>query len=144
MARRNNEEHELKREFNRQSVEYECLIKEQKDRILSLRDENRELREQLEEFKRKADSISSAIVNAELTAAGIINASKKQAMDILREADARIAAKEQAIDDLNAMLADMLSRMELISRAARSELERNGTQRRARHANSPESMALEA
>ena len=70
--------------------DYESLAKEQKDRILALRNENAELLQRLRAYEESESALSAALVKAERTAGEIISAAKDRAEGIIA------AAREEA------------------------------------------------
>ena len=66
--------------------DYENLAKEQKERILTLRNENAALNQRLKAYEEKEAALSAALVNAERTAAQIINSARERAEGIIGEA----------------------------------------------------------
>ncbi len=66
--------------------DYELCLKEQKERIISLRNENRELAQTLAGFRSNEQYIIGAITRAEETAQAILNQAKVQADEILEQA----------------------------------------------------------
>lgn len=76
---------EIKIEIERQRSEYENMMFGQKERIFSLREENRKLKEELETYKRKDAQISSALLSALQKAREIEDTAKlRSEMDLLR------------------------------------------------------------
>ena len=67
-------------------IDYELSLKEQKERIISLRNENRELAQTLAGFRSNEQYIIGAITRAEETAQAILNQAKVQADEILEQA----------------------------------------------------------
>ncbi len=66
--------------------DYEECLKEQRDRIMAMRDEVRELKLQLKTFKENEQYIVGAIARAEETAKSILLEAKAQAADIVVKA----------------------------------------------------------
>lgn len=77
--------------------EYERITKEQKERIVELRDENAKLREQLDELEKSREAIVGALIGARKTADEMVADAKIQADTILQRAEERCAAREQSI-----------------------------------------------
>ena len=72
--------------------DYEECLKEQRDRIMAMRDENHELIMQLKQFKENEQYIIGAIARADETAKSIILDAQAQAVDIVEKA--RIGEKQ--------------------------------------------------
>jgi cell division septum initiation protein DivIVA len=64
-------------------VDYEKCLKEQKERILKLREENREMSAVIEKYKANEKLIGGAITRAEETAQSIVSAAEKKARERL-------------------------------------------------------------
>ena len=86
------------RELDIQKIkaDYEGIIKEQKERILSLREENNQLKAALQEFQDKNDSIVAALVTAQQVSEQITAHAKRSSADIQRAAAEQLAKKQQA------------------------------------------------
>lgn len=74
-------------------IDYEKCLKEQKERIVKLREENKEMTEVIERYKINERLIVGAITKAEETAQSIVNAAEKKASERL----ARVAEEEKQI-----------------------------------------------
>lgn len=74
-------------------IDYEKCLKEQKERIVKLREENKEMTEVIERYKVNERLIVGAITKAEETAQSIISAAEKKASERL----ARVAEEEKQI-----------------------------------------------
>jgi len=74
-------------------IDYEKCLKEQKDRIVKLREENREMATLVERYKSNEKLIVGAITRAEETAQSIVTAAEKKAEERL----ARVADEEKQI-----------------------------------------------
>ena len=74
-------------------IDYEKCLKEQKERILKLRDENKDLTTMLDQYKHNEKLIVGAMTRAEETAQSIVNAAEKKA----RERLARVEDEEKQI-----------------------------------------------
>lgn len=68
--------------------DYENRLKEQKLRILELRNENKALREQIKKYQENAQYISEIIARAEQTAKMIVEQAEMKAMRCLAESEA--------------------------------------------------------
>jgi cell division septum initiation protein DivIVA len=68
--------------------DYEECLKEQRERIMAMRDENRELKMQLKQFKENEQYIIGAIARADETAKSIILDAQAQAAEIVDQARA--------------------------------------------------------
>ncbi len=74
-------------------IDYEKCLKEQKERIVKLREENREMEELIERYKANEKLIVGAITRAEETAQSIVSAAEKKAAERL----SRVADEEKQI-----------------------------------------------
>ena len=74
-------------------IDYEKCLKEQKERIVKLREENKEMAAVIERYKINERLIIGAITKAEETAQSIVNAAEKKASERL----ARVAEEEKQI-----------------------------------------------
>jgi len=74
-------------------IDYEKCLKEQKERILKLREENREMATVIERYKNSEKLIIGAITRAEETAQSIVSAAEKKAEERL----ARVVDEEKQI-----------------------------------------------
>ena len=77
MLMKKNKSSELTQEIQKITQDYEKLAKEQKDRILMLREENRTLNEKLEACQKERDAISSTLVRAEQASQQLIDQDRK-------------------------------------------------------------------
>lgn len=84
-------------DFQKIKADYESIIKEQKERIMSLREENDKLKQSLKEFKEKNDSIVAALVTAQQVSEQITAHAKRSSADIQRAAAEQLAKKQQAV-----------------------------------------------
>lgn len=66
--------------------DYEACLKEQRDRIMAMRDEIRELKQQLKSYKENEQYIVGAIARAEETAKTVMLEAQAQAADIVVKA----------------------------------------------------------
>lgn len=73
--------------------DYENCLKEQKDRIIALRDENKEMVTKIEKYKSNEQYIINAITNAEATAQSIIAQAEQKA----RQRLAKVQSEEKQI-----------------------------------------------
>jgi cell division septum initiation protein DivIVA len=74
-------------------IDYEKCLKEQKERIIKLREENREMAAVIEKYKVNERLIVEAITRAEETAQSIVGAAEKKAKERL----ARVVEEEKQI-----------------------------------------------
>ena len=107
--------------------DYEKLLKEQKDRILALRDENQLLQDKLKAFENSRNAIVAAMVNAQKAGQEIISASKEQAQDILDKAEQKRKRLEAGANEYRNMLADLSARCDRIGEAIDQELRRTNS-----------------
>ena len=73
-------------------TEYENVIREQRQRIISLRDENTALKMQIEALEKEKDNVAGALIAAEKHKAQIIEEAKLRAEKYLKQR--RSAAKK--------------------------------------------------
>lgn len=69
--------------------DYEECLKEQKQRILELREENKKLAAFVEKYRKEAQYVSDAIAQAEQTARKIIERAELEAMNRLADAETK-------------------------------------------------------
>jgi len=74
-------------------IDYEKCLKEQKERIVKLREENREMAAQIERYRANEKLIVGAITRAEETAQSIVKTAEKKAEERL----ARVADEEKQL-----------------------------------------------
>jgi cell division septum initiation protein DivIVA len=97
--------------------DYEQCLKEQKDRIITLRDENRELNNQLVQFRQNEQYIIGAITRAEETAQTIIAEAQNQAKIIVQKAKSEEKLMKTAVEGCYQKLCRLKSASEEIYRA---------------------------
>ena len=68
-------------------TEYENVIREQRQRIISLRDENTVLKKHIEELEKQKDNVAGALIAAEKHKAQIIEDAKLRAAKIVEAAE---------------------------------------------------------
>ncbi len=83
--------------YEQKARDYEQVIKEQRERIITLRDENSLLKKDLDELKTKKEEISRAILSAEKSKTLIIEEAKKRAEQILLAAKNDAKQNEQSV-----------------------------------------------
>jgi len=115
---------ELAEEIQRITEEYEKLAKEQKDRILLLRDENRSLVQQLKQANEEKAAIAAALIRAERTSLQIIEEAKNRSEGILADARRKESFTKQRIKEGSALLEELAERCESISKCIDVELEK--------------------
>lgn len=79
--------------------EYEKNLKEQRQRIIDLRDENRTMKSSLEEFKKSEKHLSDALIDANQKSEEIINKANIEAHHIKREANVKLDLYNSKIDE---------------------------------------------
>ena len=107
--------------------DYEKLLKEQKDRILALRDENQLLQDKLKTFENSRSAIVAAMVGAQKASQEIISASKQEAQSILDKAEQKRKRLEEDANEYRNMLADLSARCDRIGQAIDQELRRTSS-----------------
>lgn len=102
--------------------EYETIIHEQKERIISLRDNNIKLSEKLKEFEVQKSAISGALLAAQKSADDIIENAKRQALGIISEAEKTKRSHEATSLYYKNSLKDLEYRCERILESIQNEL----------------------
>lgn len=110
--------------------EYERITKEQKDRIMELREENSRLMEKLEEMERSKEAIVGALVGARKTADEMIADAKIQAEVIVQRAEERSAAREQSVKAYIEKLLTLRDSAERIMKQIDAELDKDAQNRK--------------
>lgn len=113
---------ELDKQIQAVREEYEAITKEQKDRILALREEKNQLAEQLETYAKNRDLIASALLQAERAAEETIAHAKAKASAILEDAEKNRRKAVQNMEYYNALLEDLGVRCENILDCIQKEL----------------------
>ena len=83
--------------YEQKARDYEQVIKEQRERIITLRDDTSLLKKDLAELKTKKEEISRAILSAEKSKTLIIEEAKKRAEQILLAAKNDAKQNEQSV-----------------------------------------------
>ncbi len=104
------------------TFDYEKVTKEQKDRIVSLREENIELQKKLQSFEDKKLAIAAALMDAEKAGNTIILRAKDHANVILQEAETQRKRSEEKLQEYNLLLEDLSTRCENILKSIDAEL----------------------
>ena len=111
--------------------DYEKCLKEQKDRILKLRDENKEMAQMVGKYKDNEKYIIGAITRAEETAQSIINDAEQRADHIIKKAQNEKMQIMMAIEGCYNRLLKLRQASESIYRAVSKVMgtheEENGT-----------------
>ena len=94
-----NEKNEFEQKYNVLEKEYEKEIKDSRDRLFSLREENRILKEQLEDFKTNEKYI-----------AGVMLSAKKAAEQIIADAEFEANKKIFSVQEEERQLQTLISR----------------------------------
>lgn len=118
---------ELRKQLETARKEYEDVIHDQRERIVKLRDENTELSKQIESYKKYADQIVSALVDARLKANDIIQNANSRAAEIIKSAEDAKKASEKTILYYRSSLKDLERRSERILVSIQNELSRDKT-----------------
>jgi len=103
--------------------DYEQCLKNQKERIIELRDENKELSSALEMYKNSEHYISNAITRAEETAQVIIAQANAQAQQLIEQARREAQALKDASEGCYQRLHKLRSASESIHKAVTHALE---------------------
>lgn len=104
--------------------DYEALAKEQKDRIMALRNENMELNQRLAAYEQSEAALSAALVKAEHTASEIISAARERAEGIIGEARDEEKKTKERLKEHTLLLADLAERCDNIMKNIQSELKK--------------------
>lgn len=102
--------------------DYENLAKEQKERILTLRNENAALSQRLKAYEEKEAALSAALVNAERAASQIINAARERAEGIIGEAREEERKTKERLREHTLLLSDLADRCDNIMKNIHNEL----------------------
>ena len=98
--------------------DYEECLKEQKDRIMTLRDENHQLKNQLVKYQQNEQYIIGAFKRAEETAQTIIAEAQNQAKGIVQKAKNEQMLLKTAVEGCYQKLCRLKSASEDVYRAA--------------------------
>ncbi len=104
--------------------DYESLAKEQKDRILALRNENAELLQRLRAYEESESALSAALVKAERTAGEIISAAKDRAEGIIAAAREEERKTKDRLKEHTLLLSDLAERCDNIMKNIQNALRR--------------------
>ena len=124
MLMKKNKSSELTQEIQKITQDYEKLAKEQKDRILMPREENRTLNEKLEACQKERDAISSTLVRAEQASQQLIDQAKQRSEQIIGDAYRKEAASRKRIEEHRALLRELAVQCENILTGIENELKR--------------------
>ncbi len=113
---------DLTQEIQKMTQDYEKLSKEQKDRILSLREENRSLSAKLEACLKEKEAISSTLVRAEQTSQQLIQQAKQRCDQLISDAYRKEEASKKRIEEHRAMLQGLAIQCENILNSIENEL----------------------
>ena len=108
--------------LNEIKTDYETVIREQKNRIMKLREDNAELAQKVSDYEKYGDEMARALLDARQKAGEIISDAKKQADSILRQAEEQAARSEKNIEYYRSSLKELEKRSERIFNFIRSEL----------------------
>ena len=104
--------------------DYESLAKEQKNRILALRNENAELLQRLRAYEESESALSAALVKAERTAGEIISAAKDRAEGIIAAAREEERKTKDRLKEHTLLLSDLAERCDNIMKNIQNALRR--------------------
>lgn len=107
--------------------DYENCLKEQKNRIIALRDENKEMSSLLSKYKENEQFIIGAITKAEQTARAIISDAEQQAKKRLQHAEAEEVNLRIAVQKNYDRLRRLKTASEAIYRAVLSTMREHDT-----------------
>ena len=102
--------------------DYESLAKEQKDRIMALRNENAELLQRLKAYEESESALSAALVKAERTASEIISAARERAEAIMSDAREEERKTKERLKEHTLLLSDLAERCDHIMKNIQNEL----------------------
>lgn len=107
--------------------DYEQCLKNQKDRILMLREENKKLFEELAAYKNNEQCILNAITHAEETAHEIIITAKAKASKYIEDAQTKMQNISAAFDCNHKRLCGLKEASEAICKALDEATKKQGT-----------------
>jgi len=104
--------------------EYEDLASQQRQRIMDLRNENSEIKKEMQDFEGKKSMIISTLMSAQNTSKEIIDNAKKQADLIVEEAGRKEENLLETIERYTDMLVELGQRCQNIQDAIEHELDK--------------------
>lgn len=105
------------------TIDYEKVTKEQKERIMALREENQELQKRLQSYEESRHAIAQALLDAERAGRAIIERAKEQAERVTREANEKKRKSEECVQQNTLLLQDLSNRCETILKGIEAELQ---------------------
>ncbi len=105
--------------------DYETVIRDQKNRILKLREDNAELAKKLSEYEKYSDEIANTLLDARFKASEIVSDAKKQADSMLKSAAEQKNNSDKAVKYYKCSLKELEQRSERILTFIQNELSRD-------------------
>ena len=112
----------LTEEIQKITDDYEKLAKEQKDRILALREENRQLHTRLDACLQEKEAIASTLLRAEQTSQQLLEQTKQRCEQLLSEAHRKEENSQKRIEAHQSTLRELAVQCENILNGIESEL----------------------
>ena len=103
-------------------TDYVTVIREQKNRILKLREDNSELSKKVSEYEHYSKEMANALMDARFKAEEIINDAKIQAEEIIKRANEQQLKSDKTIKYYNNSLKELELRSERILNFIKNEL----------------------
>ena len=107
--------------------EYEDVIREQRQRITSLREDNAQLAQKLAGYEKYSQEIAGVLADARIKANEIVSDAKKRAERIVAEAEDKKRENDKLIHYYKSSLKELEGRSERILVSIQSELSRDRT-----------------
>jgi len=118
---------DLSREIQQLTQDYEKLAKEQKERILALREQNRTLNAQLEACLQEKTAVANTLIHAEHAGRQLIEDAKQRSDQLLSEAYRKEAASRKRIQTHRSMLEELAHSCEQILTNIEAELKQSSS-----------------
>ena len=112
----------LTEEIQKITDDYEKLAKEQKDRILALREENRQLHTRLDACLQEKEAIASTLLRAEQTSQQLLEQTKQRCEQLLSGAHRKEENSQKRIEAHQSTLRELAVQCENILNGIESEL----------------------
>ena len=112
----------LTEEIQKITDDYERLAKEQKDRILALREENRQLHTRLDACLQEKEAIASTLLRAEQTSQQLLEQTKQRCEQLLSEAHRKEENSQKRIEAHQSTLRELAVQCENILNGIEAEL----------------------
>ena len=106
-------------------AEYEKVIREQKERIVVMRDENRALQKKIDDYRSKEQVIAAAMINAERASGEVIKNAKRAAGQIMHDAEEHALRQESMVNSYTAQLKELDKCCEAILCSIRQHLDKS-------------------